>query len=223
MCGSIALSREGGLVAERDLPSGEKRARTLVSEVQELLRTAGHHPSNCDLIAVSTGPGSFTGLRIGVVFAKTWAYATGCRIVGVETLRSIAHNAPADVARVQVAMNAQRGELFVGEFERHAEAEWSKKSPLKIVSTSDWQASLNASSVVMGPALEALAKDLADRSPCRILEMSTWHPRAAIVAQLGERAAAAGELADPWTLEPLYVRKSAAEEKWDAAHRGKEG
>lgn len=89
--GTIALVEGGTVVAERSLTaSGRRHARTLVPELGELLRKTGHTPTEVDVVAVSIGPGSFTGLRVGVVCAKTFAYATGCRIIGIDTFLAVA-------------------------------------------------------------------------------------------------------------------------------------
>ncbi|NQV27288.1 MAG: tRNA (adenosine(37)-N6)-threonylcarbamoyltransferase complex dimerization subunit type 1 TsaB [Rhodopirellula sp.] len=88
MCGTLALRCGGELLEERELEQTRRRhAQTLISEVQELLQA--HHLAAADvgIVAVSQGPGSFTGLRVGIVFAKTLAYVTGCPIVAVDTCR----------------------------------------------------------------------------------------------------------------------------------------
>ena len=97
MCGTIALRRDGELLAERELEQSRRRhAQTLISEVKELLDAHGLVSADVDIAAVSHGPGSFTGLRVGIVFAKTLAYVTGCRIAAVDTLQAIAEMKPVD-------------------------------------------------------------------------------------------------------------------------------
>lgn len=214
--GSVALRDAGVLLAERTLQVGVHHGQSLVPEVQRLFRDYGRRIRDCELVAVSIGPGSFTGLRVGVVFAKTLAYATGCRVVAINTLLAIAHNAPSDVVSVQVASDAQRGELFVEEFDRQPTGIWLSAAPVRIVNVREWADSLDPNSVVMGPGLEKLVATLAGR--CRILDSELWTPRAACLAELGELAAQDGLLTDSWSLEPAYLRKSSAEEKWEARH-----
>src|SRR5207302_9751075 len=89
-----------------------------------VLADSGKKPRDCQLVAVSVGPGSYTGLRVGVVCAKTLAYVVNCRLAAVDTLQSIACNSPVDVAVVEVICDAQRGDLFAGTYARDVHGEW---------------------------------------------------------------------------------------------------
>jgi tRNA threonylcarbamoyladenosine biosynthesis protein TsaB len=215
--GSIAIREAGEFLRERTLQVGVHHGQGLVPEVNRLFCDTGKCIRDCDLIAVSIGPGSFTGLRVGVVFAKTLAYALGCRVAAINTLLAIAHNSPPDVERVQAVSDAQRGELFVEEFERRSQDEWESVGPVRIVRAADWASRIENDVAVIGPGLETMATALSNR--CRMLPRELWSPRAACLAKLGERTAAESRLADPWALEPAYLRKSSAEEKWEARQR----
>lgn len=217
--GSLALSREGVLLEERALTEEKRHARTLVADIRALLATFGLGPRDVELVAVSVGPGSFTGLRVGIVCAKAFTYAAGCQIAGVETLWAIAENAPPDVSRVETVIDAQRQELFVGSFARNSSGDWFAERPVRIVGIKDWWDSLDSAVAVTGSGLERIVdvESVATRAGSRILDRSLWQPRAATVARLANRLAADGLLADCWSLEPAYLRKSAAEEKWDTA------
>lgn len=218
--GTVALLREEKLVTERSLShEGRRHARTLVHELQQMLAEANVAPRACDLLAVSVGPGSFTGLRVGVVCAKTWAYATGCRLVAVDTLHAIAASAEDSVDRVDVVSDAQRGDLFLGRFCRDDQRAWMSEADTQIISTDEWLKQLTMERSVTGPAIEKL-KERIQQSVC-ILPESTWHPSARTVARVGHTMAQAGQTVDHWSLVPLYLRKSAAEEKAEvAAHSG---
>lgn len=114
--GSVAALVDGALALERDLPSERRSAQTLAAGLCELLSEVGWRPGDVELVAVARGPGSFTGLRVGVTTAKMLAYAIGCPLLGVSTLETIASRAPRGFARLSVAMDAERGELYVGRF-----------------------------------------------------------------------------------------------------------
>lgn len=89
--GSIAIARDGNCLAERALSrTGRRHARTLVAELKALFDDTRLRPHDCNTVAVSIGPGSFTGLRVGVVCAKTFAYATRCTLVAVDTHLAVA-------------------------------------------------------------------------------------------------------------------------------------
>jgi len=212
--GSAALLRDGKLLGERDLSrEGRRHARTLVPEIRSLLQDAAITPSDVRTLAVSIGPGSFTGLRVGVACAKTWAWATGADVVAVDTLQAVAHQAESTTSRLSVICDAQRKELFVGTFERQDDDTWQRCGEIDIVPIDAWIDGLDPEQVVTGPAVLKLQGRLTDR--CRLEPSARFLPTALSVAELGEQAAKAATVDDAWTLEPRYLRRSAAEEKAD--------
>lgn len=214
--GSIALLDDDQLLGECILSAERRHAQTLVPEIQALLRNHGRQSSDCGLIAVSSGPGSFTGLRVGITCAKTMAYVTGAQLAAIPTFSCLAAGCPADVTQVQVIMNAQRQELFVGRFQRGAEPVWSELQPLAIERVAAWMEQLQPDDVITGPGLEAISEEVAQR--CRVLPPEFWLPQARWVGRLGLQYLQGSQVTSCWELQPLYVRKSAAEEKWDATH-----
>lgn len=223
MCGTIALRRDGKLLEERELEQSRRRhAQTLISEIKELLDAHGLASAGVSTIAVSHGPGSFTGLRVGIVFAKTFAYVTGCQIVAVDTLQAIAESVTSEdspeITQLNVVSDAQREQLFVSDFRRAATGFWEASGPIDIVDCKAWlkSAAEQASSkfAILGPGLAKLVDDLPE--PVRCLPEEMWTPRASNVAAIAERLAADNQFADPFELEPFYLRKSSAEEKREA-------
>jgi tRNA threonylcarbamoyladenosine biosynthesis protein TsaB len=217
MRGGIAVCRDGLCLAEAALENAPRRhAQTLVTQIQATLERLGIRIADLDAVAVSIGPGSFTGLRVGVVCAKTLAYATGCRLAAVDTFAAIAANSPADLAAVHVIADAQRGDLFLGTYRRSAAEGWNSPSPPTIVAAQEWLATLGEKDIVTGPGLAVV-----DRNPAAAmwgsLPESVWTPSARTIAEIGARQIAEGRLADCATLEPFYLRRSAAEERADAA------
>lgn len=205
-------------IDERSLdPTGRRHARTLVPEIQSMLTAAARTAGDIDLIAVGIGPGSFTGLRVGVVCAKTLAWAVGAKLVGIDTFLAIAVQSPADVDRVQVVGDGQRGDLYVGRYVRNSAGGWSRDGEIDIAPADEWLSGLAESDVVSGPGLERHAEAAAAR--CRVLPRDLWTPRASSIATLGAERAFTGTTDDIWSLEPFYLRKSGAEEKADAASR----
>ena len=92
---AVAALEDDRVLAECDSPPGVRSAAALAPLIAELLKGVDWQLRRLDLIAVTQGPGSFTGLRIGVTTAKTLAYATGAAVIGVNTLEVIAAGAPA--------------------------------------------------------------------------------------------------------------------------------
>jgi tRNA threonylcarbamoyladenosine biosynthesis protein TsaB len=214
--GSVALLDDARLLAGQTLELGKKHAQSLIPAIDETLRAAGRTSDQLNLIAVSIGPGSYTGLRVGVVAAKSFAYALHCPLVAVDTLHAIAVNAPDDVAQVEVVADAQRGDLFVGRYRKGAPASWTPLQPVEVLATDTWIASLPAGQVVMGPGLDKIRSRLSPDT--QVLDQSLWTPHALQVGRLGLQAATERSFAEVGTLEPTYLRRSSAEVQWEKLH-----
>lgn len=212
--GEIAVCRGADCLAEAALEAAPRRhAQTLVSQLDTTLKNLGLRVADLDAIAVSVGPGSFTGLRVGVVCAKTLAYVTGCRLAAVDSLQAIAANSPPEVTTVHVISDAQRGDVFVGTYNRIADGEWSREGEISIVKADAWMQARSPGETLCGPALGVYGTIAA--SMCHLLPEAAWTPRARFVASIGWRRIERGHVADCMTLEPFYLRRSAAEEKRD--------
>ncbi len=219
MIGAVALRRAGQTVESVSLQqSGRRHAQTLVAEVDALLHRVGISSQQLDVVAASIGPGSFTGLRVGVVFAKTLAYAIGCRLAAVDTFRAIAAASPTDISELFVVSDAQRGDLFVGRYSLGDSTngptrlgEIAIESAVSFCQRVQGITASRSDIAITGSAATTLQTVLPPF--VRVLAPELQHPRAEFIAALGEQQALAGELSDPWLLEPFYLRRSAAEEK----------
>jgi len=217
--GTLALLDDDRVVAERALPSDQRSAQSLAPAIQSLLQDHGWPIPSLGLIAVAQGPGSFTGLRVGVTTSKTLAYAIGADVLGVDTLEVLANQAGGiqDEARIHAVIDAQRNQLFAATFVwKAADAVAARQTSTHIADLDPWIASLQAGDVVIGPVLAKLASKLPDG--ILLARESDCQPRAATVGRLAWRDYAAGHRDDLWKLVPHYHRASAAEEKAD---RGK--
>jgi tRNA threonylcarbamoyladenosine biosynthesis protein TsaB len=217
--GTIAAADGGRLVAEHALDPQVRSARSLAPGIQQLLTDIGWRPKDLEILAVTIGPGSFTGLRVGIATAKTLAYSLQARCVGLTTLEVIAAQYGGTAARLSVVIDAQRGQVFAASFCRR-EQRWQIDGEPTLLNADDWLASLNLGAAVSGPALAQLASRLP--AGMVVADADLWTPRAATVAALAWQRHLDGKYDDLWKLAPLYLRKSAAEEKLDdgRANRG---
>lgn len=216
--GSIALSIEGQIRIQR-FATARRTTETFAVSIQELLSEVQLKPSDIDLVATTLGPGSFTGLRIGITAAKVFAHATSARIVATNTLELVARQLEiCDVDKLQgsareieVVIDAQRGELFAARF-RIDEERVETVHPTKIVSADEWIASRARDATLTGTGL----RKIRDRLPTGaiVADEELWQPSAEHLARIAEGKLADGE-SDPMTLVPRYFRRSAAEEKAD--------
>lgn len=211
--GQVALARGSTLVGGRRLDETRRHARDLAPAVAELLTAQGWQPRDVQGVIVSKGPGSYTGLRVGIMSAKAFAYVTGCALLGVDTFAAIAAQVPQEAVRLDVLADAQQDNVYVQTFVRSG-AEALPDSPLTIRSFSEWLASLEPDRWLTGPGLVKHQ----DRLPsgCRLVEAALWDPRPESLLCLGLARYSRGERDDLWTLEPLYLRPSSAEQKWEA-------
>jgi tRNA threonylcarbamoyladenosine biosynthesis protein TsaB len=212
--GSIAVSDDRRILEERSLATeGRRHAQTLVLQVDRVLKSLQLAPGDVDAVAVSIGPGSFTGLRVGVVFAKTFAWANAAKLVAVDTLRAVAQQSADGIKNVAVISDAQRSEVFVNEYKWDAESESflaDGKVRIEAIETVVAQ-TVERGLQVAGPGLLKFADQFPESS--LLGDSSLWIPGAAAVAQIGSLLLTVSQLADPATLEPLYIRRSYAEEK----------
>ena len=212
--GSIAVLDDGRILAERALVAEDGRhAQTLVLQVDRVLRSLQLAPHDIDAVAVSIGPGSFTGLRVGVVFAKTFAWANAANLVAVDTLRAVAQQTTDGIKDVAVISDAQRSEVFVNEYTWDAESQsFLAVGEVRIEAIETVvQQTVARGLHVTGPGLVKFADQFPDSS--LLADSALWNPGAAAVAQVGRLLLTDNQLADPNTLEPLYIRRSYAEEK----------
>lgn len=203
--GSVAAMADGKVLLELDLNSIQRTAQSLPPGIATLFERVGWKPPDIELVALTIGPGSFTGLRVGVATAKTFAYAVGAEVLGVNTLETIAQSAPADVPAVTAAIDAQRGDVVVRSFIRGSEGLLRPQGEERLVSIDRWLQELPTGMAVTGPVLAKIGP----RLPAHVIMLDEryWRPRAAMVAQLAHRQYAAGRRDDLWTLVPQYSRQ----------------
>ena len=223
--GSVALldGQVAGLsdnvLSQRLLPSDQRSAQSLAPAIAQVLAEAGKRPGDVGLVAVTIGPGSFTGLRVGATTAKTFAYAAGCECLGVDTLEVIAVQVPLgkqSAGELHAVLDAQRKELFLARFRWHGGIP-VRLEENRIVPADQWLAGLTPGTTVTGTGINRLI----DRLPAGVIAAPELHrdPQAVAVGRLAWRDYQAGRRDDLWKLAPKYLRTSAAEEKVGPACR----
>ena len=213
--GSLAtLVATGGIVevvGQTELPPEGRSAQTLLPALDELIKASSWRPHQIELVAVTSGPGSFTGLRIGVTAAKSLAFAVGAKLVAVHTLAALTAGVTEAPGRIWAILDAQRQELFVSCTERKSKVPSSLCPDTKIMAVEEWLTLLSPGDTVTGPPLAQLAMRLPAGVIAAAFEL--WQPQAVLVGRLGVATYETGGIVDPLQLVPNYFRKSAAEEK----------
>ena len=205
---SVAIVVDGKLLAESFCESPQSFSETLMPQVEEVVRVSGAF-EDLDAVAVSIGPGSFTGLRIGLATAKALAYAWGIKIIGVPTLQALAYNFPA--AKVLPLIDAQKNRAYCQLFERFAPQSELEIKPIDEVVTE--AGGLDGEIFLCGDVLHKIKVPLP--ANVRLAPPNLKMPRASSVAICAE---ALGKVDNVMNLEPLYVRRSEAEVLWEKRH-----
>jgi tRNA threonylcarbamoyladenosine biosynthesis protein TsaB len=209
--GLVALAEGSELRAWRHLDETRRHARDLAPAVAELLRAQGWKARDLSAVIVGRGPGSYTGLRVGLMSAKTLAFATGCALIGIDTFAAIARQAPEECARVDVIADAQKDLVYVQSFLRAGE-EWRAESELAIRPFAEWVAGRRGDAWVSGPGLVKWRAKMSAEVP--YVAEEAWNPTVESLLVLGLARYRSGEHDDVFALEPLYLRASSAEEQW---------
>lgn len=224
--GSVAVRKEGWRAAVRQHESSEDYSSWLLPTVEACLGEAVVRMEGVDLLAVCTGPGSFTGVRVGLTTVKAWAEVYGKKVAGVSRLEAIARCAEAQAPFVAACYDAQRGQMFAAmyrwkdgglqrieeemvveaaSFLRMATKEagretiaWVTLDPQLITGVEGWE-----SRAGNGDSMQRVEGDLADK-----------------IGEIAEGCARKGEFTDPLELDANYVRRSDAEIFWKGPAAG---
>ena len=209
--GQVGLARGGAVVQNRCLDATRRHARDLAAVAGELLAAEGLKPADLTGVMAGIGPGSYTGLRVGVMSAKAFAYATGCRLVAVPTFAAIARQAPPEAQLVWVIADALQGQIYLQRLTRSPESgQLAPDNELRIDRADDVLPTAGAEVRLTGPGVKVYA----DRIPphCRLVPEADREPTVESLFRAGIDLAPVSR-EELFALEPLYLRGSSAEEK----------
>lgn len=210
---SVALANDGELMALRESDEGRDHAKKVALFVDELLRETGVQPSDIDAIAVGKGPGSYTGLRIGVSFAKGMCYALDIPLIAIGSLDALAEVAREDFdagildieeedwaqAKLCPMVDARRMEVYAQVFNVEGEAQSDVVAEVVTEeSFNEWRS--KGKFVIFGNG----AKKCAEVLPDAIIEDVV--PSARGIVRLAEEAFNAGKFEDLAYFEPFYLK-----------------
>ena len=223
--GSVALFRDGLLVGEQAVPDRQRTSAALVPLIAECLASCGVQADRLGLVSVAVGPGSFTGLRIGITVAKTLAWAAGCPVAPVSSHQVVLHQTIGSLRtpgiesprKIASLVDAQRAEWFVACFSNN-HGDWvddrANDSPSRIVGADQLAELLPAETLLGGPGLASRAgQRLVSSGMFPVAPPACWNPTAQVVGKLGQQMLDNEEVTDCWKIAPVYGRPSAAEEK----------
>lgn len=222
---SVALWDEEGVVAEKTTTFKRNHSVQLMPAIAELMKEAGWEVNDLDRVAVAKGPGSYTGVRIGVTVAKTLAWTANLDLVGISSLHVLAGNADRIEGQlVAPIFDARRGNLYTGLYQVDAKGQLLQIEPDTHIAAEKWAdyiASKETSIEVIGRDFakhQELFKEKLQDHLYRTPEHRQT-PRASVLAELAQKE----EPVEIHTFAPEYTKLAEAEEKWKEAHPEQEG
>ncbi|MGC2334051.1 MAG: tRNA (adenosine(37)-N6)-threonylcarbamoyltransferase complex dimerization subunit type 1 TsaB [Candidatus Acidiferrales bacterium] len=221
--GSVAVLRDERIIGSVSTWTEEVYSARMFRHVEFLLQELSLRLEEFDLFAVATGPGSFTGLRVGLTAVKGWAEVYRKRIAAISALEAVAVQSHSRVPLLVPVLDARRGQLYFG-FYRRLDGEPLKLEGQECVATpEEFVQALSAHAANSDFAIITPAPTLVEEVPSRletpgrpsnILVDDVSPVLAPHVGRLGDQRAQRGELADALTLDANYVRRTDAELHW---------
>jgi tRNA threonylcarbamoyladenosine biosynthesis protein TsaB len=221
--GSVALAQGPRLLVEETFSTKTQHARELLPTLSGLYEQCSWSAGEVEHCYLSIGPGSFTGLRVAVAFARHLALATGAKLCAVPTLDVIAANALSlapPPERLAVILDAKRGQVFGAAFTLNGNSYQRKGEPHLaepgvLLSTGSNLSVMGEGIDYHGPAVTVSQANVVDRT--------LWAPRASNVHRLGWEMARAGLFTAQHKLVPIYLRRPEAEEVWEKRQSNRSG
>ena len=211
---SVALLDSGKLLGESYQNTGLTHSQTLMTMAEDLMKTCGVKPDEIEAVAVAAGPGSFTGVRIGVAAAKGFAWGAELPCCGVSTLEAMAVQLGIYDGFVLPVMDARRSQVYNALFEA-CDGKLSRLCEDRAISLADLGAeikNLKKPVFLVGDGSVLCYNTLKEEVQNLILPPEhKMHQRAAGVALVAEKKLLSGETCDAGLLSPNYLRLSQAE------------
>jgi tRNA threonylcarbamoyladenosine biosynthesis protein TsaB len=214
--GGAAIVTETGVLAAYTLNVEATHSERLMAAVDRVLSDSGTARGDIDGFAVSIGPGSFTGLRIGVSTAKGLAFTTGKPVAAVPSLRALAWNIPHAVHPVCPLFDARKGEVYAALY-RHEAGGLATIMPERVLTLHELSAEAKGPTIFTGEGSLLFRDEIRSRFGERayFAPPAATVPSAASVAEIGLGMLRSGGASDPDALTPLYIRRPEAEVAWE--------
>ena len=214
---SVCLLEDGKIVADYYLNTGFTHSQTLMAMVESVLKISGKKPEDIDVYAVNSGPGSFTGVRIGVSAVKGMAYASDKPCIEVSTLESMAYNFFGNHAVICACMDARRSQVYNAVFDVDG-VSIIRLCDDRAISIEELLTELDSEVgeiILVGDGAE-LVYNSSDNPRITLAPVHHRYQRAASTAMAALQKYNRGEVVTPAALMPRYLRLSQAERERNA-------
>ena len=215
---SVGIVRDSSILAERTVNNKKTHSVNLMPMIKAAIEDARLKPEDINGIAVSSGPGSFTGLRIGMAIAKTLSQAWGIPVTGISTLDVLAQSLAGHNYLICPLLNARKNEVYTGIYKSVGFDVKPLEGPLAmdVEELKNLIITFGSKFVFLGEAVPLYRKELSKslEDVITVAPPTTWLPRGAVLAYLGGFKLLSGECDNYRSLLPHYIRLSEAEVKW---------
>jgi tRNA threonylcarbamoyladenosine biosynthesis protein TsaB len=214
--GSVAIVSDDAVVAQYSLNIEVTHSERLMSTVDRVMKDTGLTIADIDGFSVALGPGSFTGLRIGVSTVKGLAFATNKPVAAVPTLLALARNLPFAAWPVCPLLDARKNEVYAALYLFEGKA-CTQVMPETTIKIPELAARISRKTIFTGEAAHLYRAEIEKQFGDEALfaPRSAALPSAATVAELGLDMIKNGIQTDPDSLTPLYIRRPEAEVAWE--------
>jgi len=222
--GSVAVVDDNEVLIEEVGDSTRSHAERLPGDILRVVELSGGSMASIDLFAIAAGPGTFTGLRIGIATIQGLAFVNAKRVVPISALMALAAAASREEPAgrtIGAWMDAHRRDVFSALFETTNRSPFDPDGLIEIegatvgdpaATLTRWEAAGHVPDILVGDGAIAFAATV----PAQISTLEQL-PLAAVIARMAERRARAGDTVDPAGVQPLYIRRPDAEIARDAA------
>lgn len=206
-CGSVAITCDGILLSEILVNTGPGNSERIMNIIEFLLNESGIDKHEIDAVSVSSGPGSFTSLRVGMAVAKAMSYSMGKIISSVSSLDTLAAGVGHTVFDVCPMIDAKRGEVYY-----KLTGESGVIESEKIGTVADICRKIRKKTLFIGDGSSLYRQEICRFAGANALFMPEYFnlPRASVMCFLSEEKIRSGQKEDAFTLKPNYIRNSSA-------------
>ncbi len=222
---TIAVGDEAGIINEADLWLPRGHMAKLIPTIGDLLSKSRLRIQDVEIIVIGSGPGSYTGLRIGMVMARTFAQMLKIPIIGIPSLDAIAQRNARDKSLICPVIDAKRGEVYTA-FYKADDGKVSRLTEFKAIKPDELANVLliegYGNIVFAGDSLKLYSGIIASvlGGKADFAPEASWWPRASDLILLAKPRILAEDFDELYQLTPIYVRLSQAEEMWGKRHQG---
>jgi tRNA threonylcarbamoyladenosine biosynthesis protein TsaB len=223
LMGGVAITSDEGIIGEVRVSVRTTHSEQLMTIIDRVLKSSQTSLMEMDAFAVSIGPGSFTGLRIGVSTVKGFSMITTRPVLPISTLEGLSFSLPFSTHPICPILDAKKGEVYTALFHFNGTNQMERLWEDQVMSPSELSRKITQPTLLLGNGLQIYGKQLKEAlgdkaifSPKRL-----WAPSALSIAELARQMWREGTRVPSDAVKPNYVRRSEAEVKWELQQQKK--